>query len=169
MYINVGLTDSKRPDAQAGLEAGTTLMLGAAAGADIFGHMGISGVDQASSLEMLLMQNEAISYVESVMRELDFSDEAFGMDVIEQVGPGGTFIDQVHTAQHFRRELWFPKLLDRNYYQAWLDGGARTMEERCRQRKHQLLKDHVVEPVSSELDRALDEIAAAARRQLAQQ
>lgn len=168
VYINVGLTDSKRPDAQAGLEVGTTLMLGAAAGADIFGHMGISGVDQASSLDMLLMQNEAISYVESVMRELDFSDEAFGLDVIEQVGPGGTFIDQVHTAQHFRRELWFPELLDRNYYQAWLDGGARTMEERCRERKHQLLKDHVVEPVSSELDRALDEIAAAARRQLAQ-
>jgi trimethylamine--corrinoid protein Co-methyltransferase len=169
VYINVGLTDSKRPDAQAGLEAGTTLMLGAAAGADIFGHMGISGVDQASSLEMLLMQNEAISYVESVMRELDFSDEAFGLDVIEQVGPGGTFIDQVHTAQHFRRELWFPKLLDRNFYQAWLDGGAKTMEERCRQRKHQLLKDHVVEPVSNELDRALDKIVAAAKRRLAHQ
>ena len=48
VYINVGLTDSKRPDAQAGLEAGVTLALGAAAGADVFGHMGISGVDQAS-------------------------------------------------------------------------------------------------------------------------
>ena len=48
VYINVGLTDSKRPDAQAGLEAGVTLAFGAAAGADIFGHMGICGVDQAT-------------------------------------------------------------------------------------------------------------------------
>ena len=47
VYINVGLTDSKLPDAQAGLEAGITLACGAMAGADIFGHLGICGADQA--------------------------------------------------------------------------------------------------------------------------
>jgi len=125
VYINVGLTDAKRPDAQAGLETGITLVLGAAAGADIFGHMGISGVDQASSLDMLVMQSELIDYVESVLREIDLSDEAFGLGVIAQTGPGGTFIDKPHTAEHFRRELWFPRLLDRDYYQAWLDAGAK--------------------------------------------
>ena len=167
VYINVGLTDAKRPDAQAGLEAGLTLMLGAAAGADIFGHMGISGVDQASSLDMLVMQHEVISYVESVMRESDFSDEAFGLDVIKQVGPGGTFIDQIHTVEHFRKELWFPKLLDRNYFQAWLNSGAVSMEDRCSERKKQLLANHVVEPVPSGLDRTLEKIVDAARRELA--
>jgi trimethylamine--corrinoid protein Co-methyltransferase len=34
VYINVGLTDAKLVDAQAGLEAGITLALGAAAGAN---------------------------------------------------------------------------------------------------------------------------------------
>jgi trimethylamine--corrinoid protein Co-methyltransferase len=53
VYVNSGLTDSKRPDAQAGLEIGITLLPAAAAGADIFGHMGICGVDQASSLDIL--------------------------------------------------------------------------------------------------------------------
>jgi len=162
VYINVGLTDSKRPDAQAGLEAGITLALGVAAGADIFGHMGISGVDQASSLDMLVLQNEVISYVESTMREIDFSDEALGLDVIESVGPGGTFIDSVHTAEHFRRELWFPGLLDRRFYQAWLEDGASDMESRCRARKEEILRTHVPEPISPELDRALDEIMEAA-------
>jgi len=166
VYINVGLTDSKRPDAQAGLEAGITLALGAAAGADIFGHMGISGVDQAGSLDMLVMQDEIISYVESMMRGIDFSDDAFGLDVIDEAGPGGTFIDKMHTAEHFRSELWFPKLLDRNYYQAWLDAGAVRMEERCREKKEHLLASHEVEPVSKELHRALDEIVAAAKRDL---
>jgi len=167
VYINVGLTDAKRPDAQAGLEAGITLALGAAAGADIFGHMGISGVDQASSLDMLVMQEEIITYVESMLREVDFSDEAFGLEVIAEAGPGGTFIDRMHTAQHFRRELWFPRLLDRDYYQAWLDGGARSMEERCRERKEQLLADHDVEPPAPELAREFERIAASARRNLA--
>ena len=166
VYINVGLTDSKRPDAQAGMEAGTTLMLGAAAGADIFGHMGICGVDQASSLDMLVMQNEIISYVESVMREIDFSDDAFGLDVIEQVGPGGTFIDQMHTAEHFRKELWFPKLLDRNYYQAWLDAGAEAMEKRCKAIKEDILQNHTPDPLDADVEKTIDGIVAAARRNL---
>jgi len=167
VYINVGLTDSKRPDAQAGLEAGVTLALGAAAGADIFGHMGISGVDQASSLDMLLWQDEIIAYVESAMREIDFSDEAFGVATIEEAGPGGTFIDKMHTAEHFRKELWFPRLLDREYYQAWLDGGAKSVQERVRERTEKILASHEPEPVSKELNRALDDIVAAARRELA--
>jgi trimethylamine--corrinoid protein Co-methyltransferase len=112
------------------------------------------------------MQHEVISYVESMMRELDLSDDALGLDVIEEVGPGGTFIDQVHTAQHFRKELWFPKLLDRNYYQAWLDDGAKSMEQRCREEKERILETHIVDPVSAEVDRTLDEIVAAAKRDL---
>jgi trimethylamine--corrinoid protein Co-methyltransferase len=166
VYINVGLTDSNRPDAQAGLESGVTLMLGAAAGADIFGHMGISGVDQAASLDILALQHEVIAYVESVMRNVDVSDEALGLGVIREVGPGGTFIDHPHTAERFRDELWTPSILNREYYQAWHDAGAVSAEERCRERKRQILKTHRPEPVSPDVDRELDRIVAAARRHL---
>ncbi len=164
VYINVGLTDAKRPDAQAGIEAGITLAMGAAAGADIFGHMGICGVDQATSLDILMLQNEIISYVESTMREVSFSDEALGLDVVEEVGPGGTFIDTMHTAEHFRQELWMPRLLDREYYQAWLDAGAQTMEDRCRAEAGRILDDHEVEPLSDELEKAVAEIVETARK-----
>ena len=166
VYINVGLTDSKRVDAQAGLETGVTLTLGAAAGADVFGHMGICGMDQGSSLDMLTLQNEVICYVESALREIDFSDDALGLAEIETAGPGGTFIDTGHTAAHFRRELWFPKLLDRQHYQAWLDGGAASTEDRCRERKQDILRTHTPDPVPAELERALDEIVAQAKKDL---
>ena len=165
--VNTGLTDSKRVDAQAGLESGISLMLSAAAGADQFGHMGISGVDQATSLDMLVFQHEVISFVESVMREIDFSDEALALEEIAAVGSGGRFIDREHTAAHFRRELWFPKLLDRRYYQAWLEAGAPSTEQRCRERREQILRTHVPEPIPRDLERALDEIVAAAKRHLA--
>ena len=168
VYTNAGLTDSKHLDTQAGLEAGITLMVGAAGGADIFGHMGICGVDQASSLDMLVFQNELISYVESAMREIDFSDEALGLDVIERVGPGGMFIDRQHTAERFRKELWFPKLLDRSYYENWYESGAASMQERCRDRKRQILEDLEEEPLDNELESTLNGIVAAAKRELTQ-
>ncbi len=166
VYINVGLTDAKRPDAQAGIEAGITLMLGAAAGADIFGHMGISGVDQATSLDMLVMQHEVIRYVESVMRDIDFSDDALGLAEIADAGPGGQFIDRDHTAAHFRRELWMPRLLDREYYEAWRSVGAATTEQRCRQFRDDVLASHRPVPLDGAISAAIEDVLAAAHREL---
>ena len=166
VYINVGLTDSKAPDAQAGMEAGITLICGALAGADIFGHLGICGMDQASSLDMLMIQHELIGYVERIMGGIEFTDDAIGLGVIEEVGPGGTFMDQEHTALHFRKELWFPKLLDRQFYDAWLSGGAKTMAQRGREEKERLLREHQPEPLPEEADREIERVLAGARKEL---
>jgi trimethylamine--corrinoid protein Co-methyltransferase len=165
VYINVGLTDAKRPDAQAGLEAGVTLALGAAAGADIFGHMGICGVDQATSLDMLVLQDEVISYVESTMRTIDCSDEVLGIEALAAAGPGGHLLDHEHTAAHFRSELWFPRLLDRRFFQAWRNAGSESLEDVCRRRKRELL---AIEPppLPADTERNIAEVLAAARRQL---
>jgi len=166
VYINVGLTDAKRPDAQAGLEAGVTLAFGAAAGADIFGHMGISGVDQAASADMLVFQNEVIRYVESVLRNVDFSDDALAVEEVVAVGPGGTFINREHTVEHFRRELWQPRLLDRRFYEAWRETGAADMEKRCRELRAEICESHRPEPMDEMLAREIDSIVESARREL---
>jgi trimethylamine--corrinoid protein Co-methyltransferase len=166
VYVNTGLTDSKRPDAQAGLEAGATLVLSAAAGADVFGHMGISGVDQATSLDMLVLQDEVIGYVESALRDIAFTDDALGFEASEEAGVGGTFLALDHTARNLRQELWQPMILDREYYESWRVAGAASTEDRCRQRRQELLATHEVEPLPEDLDRALSDIVAAAEREL---
>jgi trimethylamine--corrinoid protein Co-methyltransferase len=167
VYINAGLTDSKTLDAQAGIEAGITLALGALSGADIFGHMGICGVDQAASLSILVMQNELIGYVERLMRGIDVSDDTLAMDVIASVVPqGGVFLAEDHTAAHFRKELWFPGLLDRHFWQGWLDSGAKDMMLRCVERKNEILARHVVEPLDPVSDREVERILQSARSNL---
>lgn len=166
VYINVGLTDSKVPDAQAGMEAGITLVYGALAGADIFGHLGICGVDQASSLDMLVMQHELIGYVERLMRGIEFDDDALALQVIQEVGPGGTFLDQEHTASRFRRELWFPRLMDRQFYEVWLNSGAKTMAQRCREEKERLLREHQPEPLPEDVEREIERVLGGARKEL---
>jgi len=166
VYINVGLTDSKCVDAQAGLEAGITLAYGAAAGADIFGHFGICGVDQATSLDMLILQHEIIEFVERMMRGIEISDETLGLDVIEQVGSGGSFVAENHTARHFRNELWFPRLLDRRYYDAWRNSGRSRMAGRCRRLKEEILANHEPAPLPDGVEQNLQAVLAEARRAL---
>jgi trimethylamine:corrinoid methyltransferase-like protein len=166
VYINVGLTDSKLPDAQAGMEAGMTLLCGAMAGADIFGHLGICGVDQAASLAMLVLQHEVVQYVERFMRGFDVDEEHLGVEVVRQVGHDGTFLDNPHTVRHFREELWFPELLDRNYWDRWLEDGATSMHQRCVAAKDRILAQHEPEPLPAETDREIERILASARRHL---
>jgi len=113
VYINVGMTDSKLADAQAGLEKGTSLLMGALAGADTFGHLGIVGADQAASLEHLIIDDEIASFVKRVMRGFQVDEDTLAEEVMTRVGVRGNFLTEEHTLRHFRQELWFPRLCDR--------------------------------------------------------
>jgi len=166
VYINAGLTDSKRPDAQAGLESGITLSLGIGSGADIFGHMGICGMDQGTSLDILVMQSEIISYLESTNRLINFDDDIFATDLISEVGPKGSFLNKRHTAKNIRKELWFPTLLDRGNYDTWLKADSTDMEERCRNRKEDLLAKHEPTPLDDDIKNDLKKIITDAKRNL---
>ena len=143
-----------------------TLLVGALAGADIFGHLGISGVDQAASLPMLLMQHEAVAYVERLMRGFAVSPETLAVEPIRETGPGGNFLAHEHTVAHFRDELWFPSLLDRTYFAQWEQDGRTTMAQRITGRLEDLLASAQEEPPAADLERELARITASARRSL---
>jgi len=167
VYINVGLTDSKTVDAQAGLEAGITLACGAMAGADIFGHFGISGADQGTSLPMLILQHEIIGYVERMLRGIDVTDEKLGIDTIRRAREHGSFLAEEHTVRHFRQELWFPQLLDRRFWETWAADGRTDMMARCRETRDQLLRDHVPTPMDDDTRRSVDRFLKDAKTHLA--
>jgi trimethylamine--corrinoid protein Co-methyltransferase len=164
VYINVGLTDSKTVDAQAGIEAGITLATGAMAGADIFGHLGICGVDLGTSLTMLAMQHEVIGYVERMMRDFEVSEETLGLDVIRSVGPGGNFIAEEHTAEHFRKELFFPKLLNREFWDPWVADGRRDLRAKALDMVDGVLATHQPVPMDDGMAKRVDGVVADAKR-----
>ncbi len=164
VYTNVALTDSKCVDAQAGLEISATLLMGALAGSDIFGHLGIAGVDQASSLQMLVFQHEVIEYIERIMRGFKVDDEHLATDVIDQVGPGGTFIDQMHTVEHFRSELWMPTILDRSYWPQWQQAGRHDIADKLPARVEELLNTYQQKPLDDDLDKEITRIVNDARK-----
>jgi trimethylamine--corrinoid protein Co-methyltransferase len=166
VYINVGLSDSKVTDAQAGLEAGITLAMGAMAGADIFGHLGICGVDQGTSLIMLIMQHELIGYVERIMKGVEVSDERFGVEIIENAKESGSFLGEEHTARYFREELWFPDLLDRNFWDNWVNKGKKDMAARCKEMKDKLLKEHVPDPLDSDVQKEIVKLLGDVKKHL---
>jgi trimethylamine--corrinoid protein Co-methyltransferase len=167
VYVNVGLTDAKLPDAQAGVEKAATLLLGVLAGADTFGHCGICGTDHAGSLLWLAFDDELMSYTKRIARGFAVDDEHLAADVIHAVGPAGNFLAEEHTVRHFREELWLPRpVWTRQPYDPWQDEGATSFADRLRARVTDILATHQPQPLDEALSREIDRIVASAKREL---
>lgn len=167
VYVNVGLTDAKLPDAQAGIEKAGSFVLGLLAGADTFGHCGICGTDHAGSLVWLALDDELFQYARRVQRGFRVNQGTLAADVIGAVGPAGHFLSEQHTVEHFRRELWLPSAAwTRQSYEAWEVEGRPSFADRLVQKVGAILSAHAPHPIDEALARELDRIVACAAAEL---
>ena len=166
VYVNVGLTDAKLPDAQAGIEKAATLLLGALAGADTFGHCGICGTDHAGSLLWLAFDNEVMDYVRRITRGFAVDPDRLATDIVDTVGPAGNFLAEEHTVRHFREEMWLPTpVWTRQAYDLWHSDGGRSFADRLGDRVSEILTTHRPEPIDEALSQEIDRIVACAQRE----
>lgn len=138
------LTDSKALDAQMGYEKAITALFPAVAGLNLICGMGLIGSENAVSPECLVIDNEIVGAVKRTTRAIEITDETLALDVIEKVGPGGCFIREKHTIEHFKRELWIPRISDRSFISAWVSLGAKEMWMRAKEEVERILKEHAV-------------------------
>ncbi len=168
VYINVGLTDSKTLDVQAGMEKSATMVLGALAGADMFGHAGICGADHGGSLAWLVIDDELMAYVKRIVAGFEISAETLATGVVEAVGPAGNFLSEEHTVKHFRREMWLPGAnWTRQAWGIWEAEGRSAMGDRALERIRHILANHRVEPMEEAMSREIDRIVDRAGKDLA--
>jgi trimethylamine--corrinoid protein Co-methyltransferase len=167
VYINVGLTDAKVPDAQAGIEKGSSLMLGALAGADMFGHAGICGTDHGASLAWLTVDDELMDYVKRVVRGFEVDEDTVATELINNVGPAGSFLAEEHTVKYFRNELWLPgKTWTRQMWDAWEKEGRTSMPDRILKKVEHIIVTHKSKPMDGALAKEIDNIVESAKKDL---
>jgi trimethylamine--corrinoid protein Co-methyltransferase len=167
VYINVGLTDAKVPDAQAGIEKAGSMLLGVLAGADTFGHCGICGTDHAGSLLWLAFDNELMNYVKRVARGFEVNAETLATDIVKLVGPAGNFLAEPHTVEHFRKELWLAdQLWTRQSFDGWQSQGCSSFGERLADHVKDILKTHTPQPLDDALIQEIDCIVKHAENEL---
>ncbi|MCL5987137.1 MAG: trimethylamine methyltransferase family protein [Actinobacteria bacterium] len=142
VYNNTGITDAKIPDAQSGIEKAATIMLGALAGGDIFGHLGISGADNGANLAQLIIDDEMAGYIKRVMGSFEVTDETISLDVIKDIGITGNFMMHEQTLSNYKKEIWYPEILDRFAWDTWEKEGKKTITDRALEKESAILKSH---------------------------
>lgn len=129
---NVGLTDSLRPDFQAGVEKAATAVFSLLSGIETIGCQGLVGADQGFSFEQLVLDNEWMDYCNYVLNGVAVTPETIAADLIETVGIGGSFVAEEHTARHFRENAFFSRLFNRQGWEAWRAEGSKDAVRRAR-------------------------------------
>ena len=167
VYINVGLTDSKVLDVQAGIEKASTMVLGALAGADTFGHAGICGTDHGAGLAWLAVDDAMMGYVKRIVRGFQVNPETIAADLVKTVGPAGSYLAEEHTVKHFREELWLPgRAWTRETWDLWEAQGRTSMADRILEEVNHILATHKSEPMDEALAQEIDRIVECARSEL---
>jgi trimethylamine--corrinoid protein Co-methyltransferase len=104
--IHGGKTDSCFLNEQAGIDKASTMLVAVLAGAVGIGTVGAIENAVTFSPAQLVIDNEIAAYVRRAVRcPIEVNPETLAVEVVQKVGPGGNFLNEMHTAAHFRDEL----------------------------------------------------------------
>jgi trimethylamine--corrinoid protein Co-methyltransferase len=166
-----GKTDACYPGVQAGMEKVASMLFPLMAGSVGIGTMGHLENAVTFSPQQLVIDNEIAGAVRHMLKGFEVSPETLALDVIKEVGPGGTFIGHAHTLTNFRKELFLSKMFDRLNWDAAAKQSPRGIEEKAKMVAAELMTKQTERPLSPEQERAIDEVVDEAwskRRELGQ-
>jgi trimethylamine---corrinoid protein Co-methyltransferase len=115
-------TDSKLVDAQAGIESGMSALLGTLAGINMISGAGMLDSLACHSLEKLVIDAEAISYAQRLVRGVEAGHETLAQSAFAQIGLSGEFLKLKETRALFRSEQYFPSSVIQRGSEATADG-----------------------------------------------
>jgi trimethylamine--corrinoid protein Co-methyltransferase len=159
-FGTAGATDAKFCDAQAGAEAAFQCLSAAAAGSGLV-HDCSSWMDHGNlvSPEFMVLVNDIVMSVKHYMEGIPVTQETLALDIIDKVGPGGHYLQEKHTMDHFRK-IRYSDLFERQIREKWQANGAKKLEQRLRELTLEKMK-HRPAPLSDDIIKELDRMQSA--------
>ena len=139
-YETAGCSDVKIFDEQAAMEAAINIATAAMVGGNMIHDVGYIEQGLTSSMDMMVAADEIIDMVKRILRGIPVNDDTMALHVMEEVGPGGHFLEHDHTYERFKTEIWRPKLIDRQNWEGWTASGSKTYGQRVHERVIEILE-----------------------------
>ena len=158
-FGTAGATDAKFCDAQAGAEAAWQILSAAATGSGLV-HDCSSWMDHGSvaSPEFMVLVHDIVDSIDHYMQGIPVTPETLALEVIDRVGPGGHYLQDSHTLNHFKK-IKYSDLFERMVYDQWTAAGAKTFEQRLQAATLKKM-EHRPEMLDAETIKILDEMQA---------
>ncbi len=130
---HAGLSDAKFPSAEAGAQKMLTAVPTLLVGGSVWVDVGLLSIDEIYSPMQMTLDNEMLSVLKHLAREFEVSEATIGLGTILEAGPGGHFLDKLHTVRHLRSEHWEPGIWSRQMLRPWMDAGRQLDVDKARE------------------------------------
>lgn len=118
------LSDAKKCDMQAGLEATLVMLSTVLSGQDFVLHgAGILDSYNIISYDKFLMDEEMTLMCERIRGGVTVDDDTLALEVINKVNHGAQFLMEKHTVKNMKKSLHTPKFMERGFYPNWHKAG----------------------------------------------
>lgn len=142
-HTYAALSDAKLIDYQAGFESGRSALLAVQAGFDNMSGAGGLNVIAEMSPEKLVMDAEVIGLLKHYKKGINMSEDSLAKDIIQKVGPAGSFLTEKHTLKHFRKEYNYDcdvlNFMDRV---PWIKQGSPDIMTKAKEKVDKILSDN---------------------------
>ncbi len=150
------ISDSKTVDAQAGYESMMNLLMAHTSGINFVLHSaGILESYNTACYEKFIVDDEICGMVKRIKKGLEVNEETLAHDVIKEVGPGGHYLAQMHTFNHYKTEFYYANVSDRMSYDPWLNKGSNEAMHVANKRYKDILKEYEAPELPSDIDKDL--------------
>ena len=165
MWSTAG-SDAHVLDTQGAWENAMGILLASLDGANLIHDVAYLGQGLLGDPASIVVCDEIVGYVKHIVRGFEVSSATMAFQAIERVGPGGNYLRDDHTLEHFRKVLWIPKLSNRSNPDTWAAQGSLTNEARARRQVLRILAADNPCPLPGDIKADLDNLVAEARRGL---
>jgi trimethylamine--corrinoid protein Co-methyltransferase len=158
--VGAGATSAKLPGAQAAYENTLSYLPTAMAGASILFGVGLLDGSNLLTYEQIILDAEIAAMIKQLLRPVNFEDEAFALDLVKLLGPGGVYLNEMHTVKNMRRALSLPLISDRDSYDEWFAKGQIDSRAAARAKVSEILASHKPAPLTEDVRKAMSEVVA---------
>ena len=136
-----GVSDANVIDGQMTWEAGFSLLQAELCGSNLIHDVGYLETGMTACLELIVFCDEVIAELRHFRKGLIVNEENLATETIDQVGPGGSYLEHAHTLRNFRK-IWYPTLRNRNCFETWQKAGGLSLDKKLNARVRHLLETH---------------------------
>lgn len=148
----VGLTNAKLNDTQAGYETGMSGVAGLLGGMDMFNIGGLIDALKTFDFAKAVIDDEVAQMMKRLKRGVSFSDEDLALNLIKEIGPGGSFITAKHTISRMKTEAVMTKIADRDARSIWIKKGATDTQAKAMKKVKDIMMSNISPLISPEVD-----------------
>jgi trimethylamine--corrinoid protein Co-methyltransferase len=168
LLTNAGwaVSDSHYITPQAAYEKCYIWSMSLSAGADMVSGVGGLGSGLITSPAQVVIDNEIINHLRRGHRGILIDDFHLGVEMIGDIGIGGTFLFHPQTSKIIRKEWQLSNLPNRDSFGTWKSKGSPDFVEIAEKHAKEILDNHIIEPLDPDLEEKLKGIIKEAKSKL---